>query len=85
MRDLMLLLRKAVEPKVLAKSHLRDQFPVRGEMVVEMVRFKVFRRAFKVADVEAYVEVCLQEIAGLRDLIPSEFLDSASVVRLSCD
>lgn len=41
--NLVFLLHETVEPKVLAETHLRHQLPVRGEMVVELVRFEVFR------------------------------------------
>ena len=55
----MLLLVKAVEPQVLAKTHLRDELSILWKMVVKLLRIQVFARAFEVTDVESHVKADL--------------------------
>ena len=84
MGNAMLMLRKAVEPEILAEAHLSYQFTILGEVIVKVLRLQVFRAAFKITDVESNVKVGLGSIAViLRYLVPVEFFHSPAIERLS--
>ena len=67
----MLLLIPAVEPKVFAETHLGYELSVCWKVVVKVLRLEIFYSAFKVTDVESYVEICLDKRVCLIDFFPS--------------